>query len=122
MIKSSWFKLINKINKLITIKKPTGSQEVNQEGDRQHLRLHRQGHRTPRRPGNPAQQPKGAGAAEQGVHHRCHSDRRRDVLPLHSSPRPDERVPRAGAQRAERSFEGALVPVRVHRRGSNLFV
>ncbi|XP_064185668.1 splicing factor 3B subunit 1 isoform X3 [Anguilla rostrata] len=93
-----------------------GSQEGHPPSHRQHLRLHRQGHRAPRRAGHAAEQPEGAGAAEPRVHHGGHRHRGRDLLAVHRAAGADERVPGAGAERAERRAQVPLLPVRVHRR------
>ncbi|KAJ2800311.1 hypothetical protein H4R21_003228, partial [Coemansia helicoidea] len=81
---------------------------------RQHVWLYRPGHRPAGRAGDAAQQSQGAGAPEPRVHHRGHRHRRRDLRALHRAARPDERVPRARAQRAERRAQVAVLSVRVH--------
>jgi len=48
--------------------------------------------------------------------HPSHSHRRRDLRSVHVHPGRPQRVPHARAQRAQRLPQGALVPVRVHRR------
>ena len=50
------------------------------------------------------------------MHHRGHRHRRGDLLAIHRAPRPDERVPCARAERAERCAQVVELHVRVHRR------
>mmetsp|Transcript_11716 Transcript_11716/g.30350 ORF Transcript_11716/g.30350 Transcript_11716/m.30350 type:complete len:327 (+) Transcript_11716:1837-2817(+) len=92
-----------------------GAQEGDPPRDREHLWVHCQGHRPAGRARGPAQQPQGPGAPEPRVHHGRHRHRRRDLRALHRAPRPAQRVPPPGAQRAERGAEGPLVPLRVYR-------
>ena len=88
-----------------------GSQEGHPSRGRQHVRLHRQGHRAAGRAAHPPEQPQGAGAAEPRLYHGGHRHRGRDLLAVYRAPGPDERVPRARAQRTERCAQGPLVHV-----------
>ena len=93
-----------------------GDQEGYPPSNREHLRLHRESNRPPRRPRHLAQQPQGSGTPEPRVHHSRHRHRRRDVLPLHRVTRADERVQSSRAQHPKRRPQVPRVSLRVHRR------
>ena len=66
---------------------------------------------TSRCAGHSPEQLEGAGASDEGVYDRHHRHRRRDLLSLHGPSCSHERVPRAGAQRAEWRAEESVLPV-----------
>mmetsp|Transcript_9270 Transcript_9270/g.33790 ORF Transcript_9270/g.33790 Transcript_9270/m.33790 type:complete len:388 (+) Transcript_9270:1621-2784(+) len=93
-----------------------GDEEGYSTRHREHLWIHRESHRAPRRPRDAAKQPESAGATESRVHDGRDRHRRGDVLAVHRAARADERIPRAGVEHSKRRPQVARVFVRVHRR------
>ena len=63
-----YWTLIGWLNEILIPDWFLGPQESHQKSHSQHLRLHRQGHRSSRRVGHASQQPQGPGETEQSVH------------------------------------------------------